>query len=397
MNIVCISASQVPSEAANSIQVMKACQALAQLGHRVRLLVPEAARKKRPEHPSIQQLAAFYGLQTTFPVEWLPTERYLKKYDFSLAATNLARSYSADLVYAWPIQAAVFATRHQVPVLLEMHGPPEGRFGPLLFSLLLWLPTKKRILPITGALAKMLGEYSLDWRNALSQQPEGSLSSVPINNNLSFTVAPNGVDLERFHGLPEPAQARLELGLPEGFTAGYTGHLYPGRGLSLLVELARRFPQVNFLWVGGKPEDVNSWRLKLQAENLMNVTLTGFVENSRLPLYQAAADVLLMPYERIIAGSSGGDSASYASPMKMFEYMAAGRAIVSADLPVIREVLREENAVFCEPDDIGDWKLEIERLLDDEGRRHALGERARQDVGGYTWLARAKRIMTNFP
>jgi glycosyltransferase involved in cell wall biosynthesis len=396
MNIVCISASQVPSEAANSIQVMKACQALAQLGHRVRLLVPEAARKKQPEHPSIQQLAAFYGLQTTFPVEWLPAERYLKKYDFSLAATNLARSYSADLVYAWPIQAAVFATRHQVPVLLEMHGPPEGRFGPLLFSLLLWLPTRKRILPITGALAKMLGEYSLDWRNALSQQPEGSLSSIPINGNLSFIVAPNGVDLERFHGLPEPTQARLEIGLPEGFTAGYTGHLYPGRGMSLLVELARRFPQVNFLWVGGKPEDVNSWRLKLQAENLMNVTLTGFVENNRLPLYQAAADVLLMPYERVIAGSSGGDSASYASPMKMFEYMASRRPILSSDLPVIREVLNTHNAFLLPPDEAALWFTTLQTCLDEPAQAMQLTEQAWTDVQQFTWLERARRVLEGF-
>ena len=64
-------------------------------------------------------------------------------------------------------------------------------------------------------------------------------------------------------------------------------------------------------------------------------------------------------------GSSGtADSAAVASPMKMFEYMAAGRAIVSADLPVIREVLNEENAVFCKPDDIDDWKFALSRLLD---------------------------------
>jgi hypothetical protein len=99
-------------------------------------------------------------------------------------------------------------SRHQVPVVLEMHGPPEGKLGPLLFSLLLWLPEKKRILPITGALARILGEFSQDWRAALSQQEVSGLRTINIKPNLSFTVSPNGVDLERFHGLPEPAQAR---------------------------------------------------------------------------------------------------------------------------------------------------------------------------------------------
>ncbi|HZI25946.1 MAG TPA: glycosyltransferase, partial [Chryseolinea sp.] len=90
------------------------------------------------------------------------------------------------------------------------------------------------------------------------------------------------------------------------------------------------------------------------------------------------------------------DSASVASPMKMFEYMAAGRGIVSADLPVIREVLNERNAVFCAPNEIGGWRLEIERLLEDEARRTKLGNQARRDVEGYTWLAREEKVLEGF-
>jgi len=77
--------------------------------------------------------------------------------------------------------------------------------------------------------------------------------------------------------------------------------------------------------------------------------------------------------------------------------MAAGRAIVSADLPVIREVLSENEAVFCKPDDVGEWRLVIESLLDDETHRQQLGEQARREVQGYPWVARAQRIMNGFP
>ncbi|HAV79018.1 MAG TPA: hypothetical protein DCX53_16835, partial [Anaerolineae bacterium] len=142
---------------------------------------------------------------------------------------------------------------------------------------------------------------------------------------------------------------------------------------------------------GGKPDDVEAWKRRASSDN---VTFTGFIPNQILPLYQSAADVLLMPYGRSIMGSSGtADSASVASPMKMFEYMAAGRAIITADLPVIREVLNEKNAVFCEPDDVEGWRLGIEGLLADEPRRLTLGKQALQDVGGYTWLARAEKIL----
>jgi len=139
---------------------------------------------------------------------------------------------------------------------------------------------------------------------------------------------------------------------------------------------------------------IGTWKTRAQSDN---ITFTGFVPNSDLPLYQAAADVLLMPYGRSIMGSSGtADSASVASPMKMFEYMAAGRAIVSVDLPVIREVLNEKNALFCEPDVLDDWKAKIKSLLLDAERRTALGIQARRDVEGYTWIERGRKIVEGF-
>jgi glycosyltransferase involved in cell wall biosynthesis len=206
-------------------------------------------------------------------------------------------------------------------------------------------------------------------------------------------IAPNGIELESYEGLPDPAEARRRLFLPPLPTAGFTGHIYPGRGAHLLFELARQMQGVGFLWVGGRPELVEFWRGKLSDAGIMNVTMTGFVDHSRIPLYQAAAEVLLMPYSRSIEASSGQDIAEVINPMKMFEYMAAGRAIVSADLPSIREVLNEENAVLCEPGDVQAWRSAIESLIADEPRRRELGARARRDVEQLTWRAREERIL----
>jgi glycosyltransferase involved in cell wall biosynthesis len=208
-------------------------------------------------------------------------------------------------------------------------------------------------------------------------------------------IAPNGVDLERFGSLPDPAAARRQLGLRDAPTVMCTGHLYGGRGAEIFLALAKSLPGVQFVWVGGRPEDIAHWKRRAESDNVL---FTGFVPNRELPLYQAAADILLMPYSHSILGSSGSaSSAAVASPMKMFEYMAAGRAIVSSDLSVIREVLNEKNAVFCRPDEIADWRLVIEALLEDPDRRTALGSRARHDVQGYTWVSRARRIMNGFP
>ncbi|MFZ6026750.1 MAG: glycosyltransferase [Chloroflexota bacterium] len=380
MKIACITTVRIPAATANSMQVMKACAALKQNGHDVRLWIPALdqapAGHTEPRQPTPTNVQAFYGLRASFPVDFLPVHPRLKRYDFCWRAVRSARQWGADAVYTWALQAAVFALLFGMPAVLEMHGPPEGVLGPLLFRLFLALPGKKRILPISRALLGLL--------------------TLPASPTTSVAISPNGVELERFTDLPSPLEARRQLGLPERYTVGYTGHFYAGRGMDLMLELARRLPDVQFLWVGGRPTDVTDWQTRLKAHAIGNVLLTGFVENERLPHYQAAADILIMPYERVITGSGGGNSAAYCSPMKMFEYMACGRAILSSDLPVIGEVLGDFNAVRCPPEDIDAWVQAIRDLLNDTARRTSLAQQAQADVQRYTWLARAQRAMEGF-
>ena len=81
--------------------------------------------------------------------------------------------------------------------------------------------------------------------------------------------------------------------------------------------------------------------------------------------------------------------------MKMFEYMAAGRAILSSDLPVLREVLNETNAAFCAADELDSWKTGLQALLHDPTRRQAIGMQAKMDAQGYSWKSRAEATLAN--
>jgi glycosyltransferase involved in cell wall biosynthesis len=374
VKIAVITNSRIPSLTANSIQAMKVCQALAQLGHEICLFAP-----RETEPVSWESLLKHYGLRTPFAIEWLPSVPAFKRYDFTLHSILAARTFKPDMVYTWLLNPAVVALWLGWPVVLEMHAEVTGRLGPWLLRRFWRSSARKRMLVTTRPLRRAIEAV------AGLRIPEEAVQ-----------IAPNGVDLAQYESLPGAVEARRQLGLPEKPTAGFTGHIYPGRGADLLFELAVRMPEVHFLWVGGKPDEVSFWRERLAQAGVSNVTMTGFVENSRLPLFQAAADVLLMPYGRSISASSGQDIAEVINPMKMFDYMAAGRAILSADLPVIHEVLNAGNAVFCEPGDVVAWEQRLRELLADDPHRLALSTQAQKDVAGYTWLVRAERALEGF-
>lgn len=376
MNIVCISASQVPSTAANSIQTMKAAHALARLGHDVTLIVPPGGSAPVADR-QWASLARFYGLSRRFEIEWLPSaSRRL----FFLSAVQWARRLKPTLLYVWPLQCAVLGLLHGLPTILEMHDLPSGSAGPLYYRAFCNLRGRKRITVITRALEQALNQ--------------GYGRAFPSQDVI---LAPNGVELERFADLPNPVMARRHLGLVEAPMVACSGHLYAGRGVELFLELAKRLPEVRFAWAGGRPEEAEQYRTQAASAGLGNVLFTGFLSNERLPLFQAAADVLLMPYGREIAISSGmGNSALVSSPMKMFEYLATGRAIVASDLPVFHEVLNDGNAVFCAPDKPIEWEGALRGLLDNPERRELLGKQGRLDAQRYAWTERAGRILAGF-
>jgi glycosyltransferase involved in cell wall biosynthesis len=204
----------------------------------------------------------------------------------------------------------------------------------------------------------------------------------------------DGIDLERFDDMPSRQDARIKLGLnPDQFIAGYIGHLYPGRGVEQIFELAKQLPGIRFLFVGGAPQDIETRTRQAIDQELTNVHFAGFVANSELPTYYAACDVLLMPYQREVSVSGGGNTASYMSPMKMFEYMATGRMIIASDMPVLREVLDETNAVLCAPEDIPAWREALQRAQVDATWSHRLAEAALNHVKTFTWKLRVRNIL----
>jgi glycosyltransferase involved in cell wall biosynthesis len=370
MKIAYISTAEVPSTRANSLQVMKVCQALVQLGEEVSLYLPGKGVD------DWAQLGESYGLTERFPIKRFPSHAIFNKLDFAFKTVARARIEKIDLVYTRMPWAALIARARGLKCVLEMHDLPTGRVGPLVYRSYLRSRNPGITVYITSALKDLADQSS-----RVQARPE------------EYAIAPDGVDLARYQQLPNARKARAELSLPEHFTAVYSGGFYPGRGLEVLEPLAQAFPQVQFLWVGGNAEQVAYWQSRLESSAVKNVTLTGFVPNHRLPLYQAAADVLLMPYSRSFGGSGGGNIARVSSPLKLFEYLASGRAILASDLPVLREVLTDKTASFYAPEDFADLCQKFAQLVSDHSLRKVLGDSARRSAQAYDWKTRMAAIL----
>ena len=107
-------------------------------------------------------------------------------------------------------------------------------------------------------------------------------------------------------------------------------------------------------------------------------------------------DVVLAPYLRNVQGQGGSRNiAEGMSPLKLFEYMAHGKPIVSSDLPAIREVLRDSvNSVLVSPDNPPNWVKALQRLRENKGFRDQIGRQAKADfLAKYSRIARATNIL----
>lgn len=199
-------------------------------------------------------------------------------------------------------------------------------------------------------------------------------------------VERNGVDFDKFTS-SDKTDARRKLGLPlEASIALYTGNLYAWKGVDTLVDAAVLVPEVLVYIVGGS--DADRVQLMKRAKNSNNVHFVGRVSHEEIPLWQSAADVLVLPNT-----ATEEISAHHTSPMKLFEYMASQRPIVASDLPSIREILPYDAGLFCAPDDTKELATTIRKAIAEPEESKHRANRAREAVDTNTWDARARRLI----
>jgi glycosyltransferase involved in cell wall biosynthesis len=286
-----------------------------------------------------------------------------------------ARSFSPDLIYErynlFFLAGTLLARRCGLPLYLEVNSPladERGSFGGLTLARLarglervVWR-SADRVLAVTGVLKDIIVRAGVAEERVM--------------------VTPNGIEPARFDFLP------LRAADPKSVVLGFIGFVREWHGLNAVIEAIASYRgtrEVKLVVVGDGPARP---ALEKQAATLGiadRVAFAGLADRADIPGLVAGFDIALQP--KVV---------SYASPLKLFEYMAAGRAIVAPDQENIREILTDgETALLFDPARPGAMLDAIARLLADPALSDRLGTAARREIErcDYTWAANARRII----
>lgn len=186
----------------------------------------------------------------------------------------------------------------------------------------------------------------------------------------------------------EKAREKLELPHNKAIVT-YTGGLYPKRGIDKIILLAKEYPEILFLIVGGPEKYKQYYEDMAKSMNVSNILFLGYKKHNDIPDYLYASDVLLALWSKHVP------TINYCSPLKLFEYMAAGRVILAHGYPTIKEVLTDQrDAIICEPDNFNDLKHKLPLALE-KSKTNDLGLNAREKAfNQYTWDKRAESVLS---
>jgi glycosyltransferase involved in cell wall biosynthesis len=359
---------RINSHDGQGVHIAELVRALREAGHEVTLVGPRFYEQagfggeSRMVAWARRLLPGFLGEMAELAYN-LPAYRRLKaawraeKPDFIYERCNLY-----FLAGAW------LSRRHGARLFLEVNSPLADERETHGGLHLAWLARRlerwtwrsaERVLPVSRVLADHLVANGVD--------PD------------RITVIPNGVDLARFPARRDPRP-------PGPVTLGFVGFVRAWHALDQVIDgMATGDAGTRLVVVGDGPAVADLRALAARHGIADRVTFLGLVPPDQVATVVAAFDIALQP-----------SATPYASPLKIFDYMAAGCAIVAPDQPNLREILTDgETALLFDPSRRGALWHALQTLIADKSLRDSLGQAARHELERrpYTWPANAARVV----
>lgn len=366
MKIAYISGSTIPSGKANAVHVMKMCQALAR--HKKAHVTLYAKRGALRDQPFDT-----YGVSSSFTLlrSWLGKTPLLSGIiRILLVLIHAGLLKRPDTYYGRDAAGLLLLSIFKRPIFYEAHQIPNGRITIFLVTTLLKRPNTKGVVVISDGLKQ-------DFKVAF-----------PFYTG-AILIAHDGADIPIKKPIKVPQ--RLWKGRKNALQVGYTGSLHKGKGMELIYDIAQLVPEMDFHVLGGSASDVKTWEQKGLSDNLF---MHGNKPHKDIPPHLAKFDIVLAPYQTKATIGSGADISRWISPMKLFEYMAAGKPIICSDLPVLREIIEHgRNGLMASPDDPTEWVDALCNLSKSSSYREGLAQEGVKDIQSkFSWNIRADHV-----
>lgn len=369
MKVYYIANARIPTEKAHGIQIAKMCEAFIEAGVDVTLVVPR-------RHTDPRSVREYYNLRVEVPLVRLPAIDWYTggRIGYPISSLSFMASYlffiwckkmTGEEFVLYTVDTDNYSSSALVllgrPLFSEMHGSKASTFAQQLLF--------KKVNGII-AINKIIVE---------------ELKQNFPHSRTRYIVESNGVDVSEFAGIPK-RDARVQLGLPPNTPIVlYAGRFFNWKGLEILPQAAAENLSIRWQIVGGEGKDFK----RLVKERLpANFFFAGSRPHKEMSLWFAAADALL-----VLGTVRDIQSYRYTSPMKLFEYLAAGRPIIASNTPAIREIVSDKEATFYTPDDAQDLARVVQHTVT-HGAELALQTTAAQRLAeASSWRARAERIV----
>lgn len=332
-NIYYITYSSIPSELPSSLQIIKTCEGLSKNKNLVTLIKPGTGNKKI-------SIRKFYDLKENINIKEFKSikdfPRGIKFYLYSFYCLFYILKKKDPIIITRNYFVSYLLLIFNIKVILEVHHDTniEGRVNKFILNYLNFFKKKKltKIIAISNSVKNLfVKKYSVDPKKIIVL-PSGS--SIRVNKPPRFSF-----------------NKRLKI--------GYFGSIAYSKGINTLIKLSKIDQENDYYIFGGKKEELQKFKNRNSNKNLF---FREHISYNLLPKIMMTMDILTIPYTRTVNSAGGVDDIShYTSPLKLFDYMAVGKIIISSNLKVLREVIGHRNAYFINNfENIFEWKRKIE-------------------------------------
>ncbi len=356
MKVTYIAETSLTNKSAYTVHVLKMCDALSQK-NKLTLLLP----KNKIDYKTLKKRFMLTS-KNKFLLESTINKKlsnFLLRIYFGYIVGKKLSNNDQDLIITRSFLSSFFLCLSKINHVLEIHSEFRGLTKFLMIKLNFinskWI---KKIIFISEALRKKF---------------------IIVNKKKSI-VLHDAVDIKNFVLKNTRKKQKIK-------NVAYVGSFHKGKGVELICELAPRFKKLNFN-IFGEPLDQDYPKFP-------NLKFHGHIDYREVPKKLESSDILLLPSAEVQYGRSNSVNISeYNSPLKMFDYLASGKIIVSSKRDGICEILKHNyNCVLTNSFDVNDWESSINSILNNKHDLNFIRKNSIKTAKKYTWEKRVKKIV----